>query len=73
MLDYQVTNLIYLTSDHLVKSFNHTFLVHMTMEDNRKPLLINQVQLVKSSLNLFILIQPCIPHDSQRRYLDLNW
>ena len=43
---YQVTILIYPMLDLLVESLNHTFLVRMVVTDSRKPLFINQIQLV---------------------------
>ena len=58
--------------DLLVKSFDHTFLVHLTMTNNREPFLVNEVQLVKSSLNPFILFYTFIFHDSQGKGLDFD-
>ena len=72
MFDHHIPNLIHLASDLFVESLDHPFLVHLTMADSNKPLLINQIQLIKSSLDPIIFVQTRILHDPQRRDLDLD-
>ena len=58
--------------DFLIERFDHTLLIHMTVKNSYKPLLVNQIQLVQPSLNPFVFVQVCILYNSQGMYLNFD-
>ena len=58
-LDYEISDLVYLTSDFLVESLDHPFLIRLTMANSSESLLVDQIELIKSGLHPIIFIQTC--------------
>ena len=70
--DHLIPDLIYLASDLFVEILDHLFLIHLTMTDISKSLINNQIQLIKSSLDLVLFVQTHILQNPERRYLDFD-